>query len=121
MEFRDLVLMATGLETLNIAKKWLSKISIIQRFLFVVFAGKNNQKRSEKCHKFEKKFNLEVMTIFYKQIRQNPQILKSRVSEILIKSRSRSFNQVSVSTVKVSTASLWITHFLLCHSYTEAK
>jgi len=47
--------MATGLETLNIAKKWLSKISIVQRFLFVAFVGKNNQKRSEKGHKFEKK------------------------------------------------------------------
>ena len=81
----------------------------------------NNQKKSEKCHKFEKKFNLEVMTIFYKKIRQNPQILKSRVSEILMKSRTRSFNLVSVSTVTVLTASLWITHFLLRHSYTEAK
>jgi len=61
------------------------------------------------------------MTIFYKKIRQNPQILKSRVLEILMKSRSRSFNQVSVSTVTVSTASLWITHFLLGHSCTETK
>jgi len=61
------------------------------------------------------------MTIFYEKIRQNPQILKSRISEILMKSRSRSFNPVSVSTVTVSTASLWITHFLLGHSYTEAK
>jgi len=60
------------------------------------------------------------MTIFYKKIRQNPQILKSRVLEILMKSRSRRFNQVSVSTVTVSIASLWITHFLLGHSYTEA-
>ena len=62
-----------------------------------------------------------MRTIFYKKSRQNPQILKSRVSEILMKSQSRSFNQVSVSTVTVSTASLWITHFLLGHSYTEAK
>jgi len=61
------------------------------------------------------------MTIFYKKIRQNPQILKSRVSEILMKSRSRSFNQASVSAVTASTASLWITHFLLGHSYAEAK
>jgi len=30
----------TGLETLNVVKKWHSKIYIIQRFLFVVFAGK---------------------------------------------------------------------------------
>jgi len=61
------------------------------------------------------------MTIFYKKIRQNPQILKSRVSEILMKSRSCSFNQVSFSAVTASTASLRITHFLLGHSYTEAK
>jgi len=62
-----------------------------------------------------------MRTIFYKKIRQNPQILKSRVSEILMKSQSRRFNQISVSAVTVSTASLWITHFLLGHSYTEAK
>ena len=70
MESRGLVLvsMATGLETLNIAKKWLSKISAFQRFLFVAFAGKKTTtKRSEKFHKLEKKFNLEVMTIFYKK------------------------------------------------------
>ena len=50
MESRDLVLvsMATGLETLNIAKKWLCKISIIQRFLFVAFAGKKQQKKVRK-------------------------------------------------------------------------
>jgi len=30
----------SGLETLNIAKKWFGKIFIIQQFLFVVFAGK---------------------------------------------------------------------------------
>jgi len=33
-------------------------------------------------------------------------MLKSRVSEFLIKSRSRSFNEVSVSKVTLSTASL---------------
>jgi len=50
MESRDLVLvsMATGLETLNIAKKWLSKISIIQRFLLVAFAGKKQPKKVRK-------------------------------------------------------------------------
>jgi len=36
---------ATGLVTLNIAKKWLSTICIIQRFLFVVFAGKKQSKQ----------------------------------------------------------------------------
>jgi len=50
MESRYLVLvsMTTGLETLNIAKRWLSKISIFQRFLFVAFADKNNQKKVRK-------------------------------------------------------------------------
>jgi len=49
MESRDLdlVSMATGLETLNIAKKWLSKISINQRFLFVAFAGKKQPKKGQ--------------------------------------------------------------------------
>ena len=47
MESRGLVLvsMATGLETLNIAKIWLSKISII---LFVAFAGKKQPKKVRK-------------------------------------------------------------------------
>ena len=56
MKSRDLVFvsMATGLENLNIAKKWLSKISLIQQFLFVAFAGKKQLKKAEKCHKFEK-------------------------------------------------------------------
>jgi len=40
--------MATGLETLNIAKKWLSKISIFQRFLFVAFADKKQPKKGQK-------------------------------------------------------------------------
>ena len=45
---------ATDLETLNIAKKWLSDISIFDGFLFVVFAGKSNQNMSEKCQKSTK-------------------------------------------------------------------
>jgi len=46
MESRDSVLvsMATGLESLNIVNIWLSKISIIQRFLFVAFAGNKQPK-----------------------------------------------------------------------------
>jgi len=35
----------SGLETLNIAKKWFIKISIIQSFLFVAFAGKKQSKQ----------------------------------------------------------------------------
>jgi len=50
MESRDLVLvsMATDLETLNIVKKCLSKISIMQRFLFVAFAGKKQPKKGQR-------------------------------------------------------------------------
>jgi len=50
MESRDLdlVSMATDLETLNIAKKWLSKISTIQRFLLVAFAGIKQPKKVRK-------------------------------------------------------------------------
>jgi len=53
MESRDLVLvsMATGLETSNIAQKWLSRISIIQRFLFVAFVGKKQPKKVRKMPK----------------------------------------------------------------------
>ena len=50
MESRGLVLvsMATGHETLNIAKKWLSKISIFQQFLFVAFSDKKQPKKGQK-------------------------------------------------------------------------
>jgi len=58
----------SGLETLNIAKKWCSKISIIQRFLFVVFAGKKQSKQVGKVPEIRKKFNLEVMTTFFQEI-----------------------------------------------------
>ena len=56
MESRDpylrvLVSKATGLETLNVAKKQFSKISKIQRFLFVAFAGKKQPKPVGKCQK----------------------------------------------------------------------
>jgi len=55
MESRDLVsvtrrvsrpiFVSLGLKTLNIAKKWNKKISIIQQFLFVVFVGKKQPKQ----------------------------------------------------------------------------
>ena len=38
---------ATGLETLNVAKTWYSKISITQQLLFVYLQVINNQNRSE--------------------------------------------------------------------------
>jgi len=43
-----------GLETLNIAKKWFTKISKIQRFLFVVFAGKKQPKQVGKMPEMKK-------------------------------------------------------------------
>jgi len=50
------------------------------------------------------------MTALKKEIRENEQILKSRVSVSILsfESRSRSFDEVSVSKVTVSTTSLTI-------------
>ena len=44
----------SGLETLNIAKKWFIKIPIIQRFLFVVFAGRKQPKNVGKIPENQK-------------------------------------------------------------------
>jgi len=60
---------------------------------------------SEKARN-KKKFNSEMMTTFKTKFWQNAQILKPRVSEFLMKFRSRSFNQVSVSKVTLLTASV---------------
>jgi len=59
MESRDpflrvLVSKVSGLEILNIAKKWFINVSIIQIPLFVVFAAKKLPKHVGKCQKFEK-------------------------------------------------------------------
>jgi len=54
----DLVVIICLLKKLSIfdiAKNWLSKISTIQPFLFVVFAGKKQPKQVGKCLTFEKK------------------------------------------------------------------
>jgi len=55
--FASLVLVSkvSGFETLNIAKKCLIKISVIQRFFLLYLQVKNNPNTSEKCQKFEKK------------------------------------------------------------------
>jgi len=90
----------SGLETLNIAKKRFIEISLIQRFVFVVFAGEKQPNYVEKMLEICKKFKSEVMTTFLKTLPQNTQIFKSRVlnfkshvsvlvSEFLMKSRSR--------------------------------
>jgi len=70
--------------------------------LFVVFAGKKQLKPVGKMPENWKKIELEVMTTFQK-IWQNAQILLSRVSRFLMKNRSRSLNQVSISKVTVAT------------------
>ena len=72
-----------------------------------------------------KKLSLEVMTTRFVKFRQNPQILKSRisvsnfktrvwVSECLMKSRPRSFDHTSVSKFTVSTTFLLISLQVLC-------
>ena len=71
---------ATGLETLNIAKKRFIKISIIQRFFVGWICSKKLPKLVGKNARNVTKFKSEVMTTFFLKIRQNAQILKSRVS-----------------------------------------
>jgi len=44
-----------GSRDFEYCKEIVEIISIIQRFLFVVFAGKKQPKKVRKCHKFEKK------------------------------------------------------------------
>jgi len=50
------------------------------------------------------------MTTFFFSIRKYAQILKPRVSRILIKSRCRCFNQVSVSVPKVTVSTTSLNH-----------
>ena len=77
----------SGLETLNITNKWFITISIIQRFSFVVFAGKKQPKHVGRMPEIWKKFKSEVMTKFFQNFLQNGQIVKSRVSVLNFKSR----------------------------------
>jgi len=83
-------------------KKRFIKICVIQRFVFVVFAGEKQPNYVGKMLEICKKFKSKVMTTFLKKRRQNTQIFKSRVSvsnfkshvsvlvsEFLMKSRSR--------------------------------
>jgi len=81
----------SGLETLNFAKKWFIKISIIQRFFVCCICRKETTKTRRKNARNSKKFKSEVMT-FKKNFQHDAQILKSRVSVsgFLMKSRSRS-------------------------------
>jgi len=83
----------------------LVKFLKIKNFSLLHLQVRNNQNMSEK-NRNKKKFNSEVMTTFKTKFWQNAQILKSCVLEFLMKSWSRSFNQVLVSKVTLSTASL---------------
>jgi len=100
----------SGLETLNIAKKWFIKISIIQIFFFVVFAGKKQPKHIGKMPEIWKKFKSEVMTtfsFFYLAKCTNFEVSSLGLGvfdEVSVSSRN--FNLVSVSKVTVSTTSL---------------
>jgi len=69
----------SGLDTLHIAKKWFIKIFIIQRFLFVVFAGKKQSEHFGKMPEIWKEKSSQKWWCFF-SIRQNAQILESRVS-----------------------------------------
>jgi len=99
----------SALDTLNIAKKCFIKIYIIQRFLFVVFAGKKQPKDVAKCQKFAKNWSQKWWQHFLTKFRKNAQILKSlvsvsnfksrvSVSEFLMKSWSRSRSTLEILT-----------------------
>ena len=86
----------SGLETLNIAKKWFVKISIIQRFVFVVYASKKQQKHVGKNARDLKKIQVRSDEDIFMKISAkctNFEVsvwtFKSRVLEFLRKSRSR--------------------------------
>jgi len=82
--------------------------------LFVVFAGKKQPKQFEKFQKLEKIQLRSDDGIFFKisvkctnfEVSSLGLEVQVSVSGFLMKSRSRSFNQASVSKVTVSTASL---------------
>ena len=73
-------------------------------FCFLYFQVRNNQNRSEKCQKFEKILTYKWWRHFEKISAKCTNFeawslgieFQVSVSEFLMKSRSRSFNQVSV-------------------------
>jgi len=76
------------LETLNIAKKWLSKTIIQWVFCNVYLLVRNSQNRSEKCKKFEKNKTWSDDDIFWKISAKSTNF---EVSVLNFKSRSRYF------------------------------
>jgi len=92
------------LETLNIARTWLRKSSVIQRVSSLLYLHVRKPKQVGKLPEIRNKFNLEVVTTFFSKIWANS--TNFEISEFFMKSRSRRFNEVSVSKVTVSTTSL---------------
>ena len=78
------------LETLNIARIWLSKTVIQRVFFSILIAGKKQWKQVGKMGEIRKKLNLGRYNDIFFKFWQNPQILKSKVSvsEFLMESRS---------------------------------
>jgi len=101
---------------LQVSRLWISQRNGIVKFLwfndFCLFnlQVRNNQNKSEKCQKFEKKYKLEVMMTFLKNISKkckNFEVLclglefQVSVSGFLMKSRSRSRSQCCHSQGKI--------------------
>ena len=96
----------SGFETLSIAKKWCIKISIIQLFLFVVFAGQKQpkQKNARNLKKFQVRsddnifFNSAKCTNFEVSSLGLGLQVSSVGLEVFdeVSVSSRNFNQVSV-------------------------
>ena len=130
MESRDLISVETRLETdfcesrsrrFQVSSRsrrlQVSRLRILQKmvlhnfynstiFCLLHLQERTNQNWSEKCQKFEKNSTQKLSR--HKIFRQIAQILKSRVSGFFMKSRSRSFNQVSDSVSKVTISVTWL-------------
>jgi len=81
------------LETLNNARIWLSKTSIIQRVLFslLYMQVRNNQNRLENSQKFKKNSTWKWWRYFQENFRHNARIWKYWVSVTMFKSWPRNF------------------------------
>ena len=107
----------SGLETLNIAKKWFIKIFTIQLFFICCIFRQETTKIRRKNARNLKKFYSEVITTFFKNISAkctNFEVsslgLEFQVSSLGVFDEvsvlSQNFNKFSVSQVTVSTTSL---------------
>ena len=113
---------ATGLPS-QVLRLWilqgygLVKLLEFNEFFLCYICRWETTKTGREMPEIRKNSTLKRWRQFFEKFRQNPQILKSRVSvlnfkywiqvaEFFMKSRSRSFNEVSISKVMVSTSSL---------------